>query len=81
MVIPNAVAEELINYQGTDAGQIRLEQESWIRVEMLRSEAQMRLLLPTLDRGEAEVIALALEKQAPLLLMDELTGRKVEAGI
>jgi predicted nucleic acid-binding protein len=70
LVIPNAVAEEVTNYEGSAAGQISLAQESWIRVEKLQSEEQMRLLLPTLDRGEAEVIALALEKRATLVLMD-----------
>jgi hypothetical protein len=52
-----------------------LERESWISVQQVRSSAQVRLLLPVLDRGEAEVIALALEQQAKLVLLDELTGR------
>jgi uncharacterized protein len=42
---------------------------------------QVRLLLPTLDRGEAEVITLALERQARLVLMDELAGRKVAESL
>jgi hypothetical protein len=41
----------------------------------------VRLLLPTLDRGEAEVITLALERQARLALMDELAGRKVAESL
>ena len=43
--------------------------------------SRVRLLLPTLDQGEAEVIALALEQQARLLLIDELTGRKVAESL
>ncbi|WP_197064954.1 hypothetical protein [Leptolyngbya sp. KIOST-1] len=62
LVIPNAVAEEVTNYQGPALGQVSLAKETWIRVERLQSERQVRLLLPTLDRGEAEVIALALER-------------------
>ncbi len=81
LVIPEAVAEEIANYTGTITGQINLLQESWIRVERLLSDERMRLLLPTLDRAEAEVIALALEKQARLVLMDELTGRKVAESL
>ncbi|WP_416666598.1 DUF3368 domain-containing protein [Egbenema bharatensis] len=81
LLIPTAVAEEITTYSGTTTGQIHLPQESWIQVESLQSEDQMRLLLPTLDRGEAAVIALALEKRASLVLMDELTGRKVAESL
>lgn len=57
LVIPEAVAEEIAAYRETGAGQMNLSQESWIRVEPLASNDQMRLLLPTLDRGEAAVIS------------------------
>lgn len=79
VIIPEAVAKEISSYVAF--GTIKLSQESWIRVEALRSEAQMQLLLPTLDRGEAEVIALALERQAKLVLIDELAGRKVAESL
>lgn len=81
LIIPQAVAEEVANYASKTAGQIDLFQESWIQVERLASDERMRLLLPTLDRGEAEVIALALEKRARLVLIDELTGRKVAESL
>ncbi len=57
LVIPEAVAEEIMAYRGTSVGQIDLSQETWIAVESLQSEEQMRLLLPTLDRREAAVIS------------------------
>jgi len=79
VIIPHAVAKEISNYGAF--GAINLSQESWIHKEALRSEAQMRLLLPTLDRSEAEVIALALERQAKLVLIDELAGRKVAESL
>jgi hypothetical protein len=81
VVIPRAVAEEITNYTEAMAGKINLPQESWIQVESLQSDEQMQLLLPILDRGEAEVIALALEKRARLVLIDELTGRKVAESL
>ena len=81
MVIPGAVAHEITNYTGGMAGKIDLPQESWIQVESLQSDEQMQLLLPILDRGEAEVIALTLEKRASLVLIDELTGRKVAESL
>jgi predicted nucleic acid-binding protein len=45
------------------------------------SPQQVQLLLPTLDYGEAEVITLALEQNARLVLIDELTGRRVAQSL
>ncbi|NET62083.1 MAG: DUF3368 domain-containing protein [Symploca sp. SIO2E6] len=81
LLIPEAVAEEISAYKSTAPGTIILAEESWIQVESLQSPTQMQLLLPTLDRGEAAVIALALEQKASLVLIDELTGRKVAQSL
>jgi predicted nucleic acid-binding protein len=81
MTIPEAVALEISEYVRSTQGIIDLSQESWITVQPVQSEQQVRLLLPTLDRGEAEVITLALERQARLILMDELAGRKVAESL
>jgi predicted nucleic acid-binding protein len=77
LVIPTAVAREISEYEPERSGSIDLFQESWITIQPVQSERQVLLLLPTLDRGEAEVIALALEQNARLVLMDELAGRQV----
>ncbi|MGQ0445239.1 MAG: DUF3368 domain-containing protein [Beijerinckiaceae bacterium] len=81
VVIPEAVAREISEYSPSRPGAIDLSPERWITVQSVQSEQQVRLLLPTLDRGEAEVIALALENRARLVLMDELTGRKVAESL
>ena len=81
IIIPEAVASEISNYDGRRGGVITLSQESWIGIASVQTEQQVRLLLPTLDRGEAEVIALALERRSKLVLMDELTGRKVAESL
>lgn len=81
LVIPGAVAREISIYSDIQHGVIDLAQELWISVQTVQSEAQVHLLLPTLDRGEAEVIALALERAAGLVLIDELTGRKVAESL
>ncbi|MCI5145324.1 MAG: DUF3368 domain-containing protein [Candidatus Electrothrix sp. AR3] len=82
IVIPDEVAKEIRSCKNRRPyGEIHLEQESWISIETVQSSAQVQLLLPVLDRGEAEVIALALERQAKLVLMDELTGRKVAQSL
>lgn len=77
LTIPEAVATEISAYTSVGPGYIDLDDEPWIQVQSLQSNRQLQLLLPTLDRGEAAVIALALERQATLVLIDELTGRKV----
>lgn len=81
LVIPSAVAQEIEVYQGNRPATIDLERQSWIRRLRVTDERQVRLLLPTLDRGEAEVIALAMEHQARLVLLDELIGRKVAESL
>jgi uncharacterized protein len=81
LIIPTAVADEISVYVQGKPGAIDLNQEPWIQPQSLQSRQQVQLLLPTLDLGEAEVIALALESQAPLILMDELTGRKVAESL
>ncbi len=84
LIIPHAVEHEIseyTEYTQTKRGVIDLSQEKWITVQSLQSQKQVSLLLPTLDRGEAEVIALALERQARLVLIDELTGRKVAESL
>jgi predicted nucleic acid-binding protein len=52
-----------------------LEHASWIQVVQLESPRRADMLTD-LDRGEAEVIALAEEKSADLVIMDERLGRK-----
>ncbi len=81
LVIPDAVCREISVYSDIQHGIIDLAQEPWISVQTVQSEAKVCLLLPTLDRGEAEVIALALERAAGLVLIDELSGRKVAESL
>ena len=50
-------------------------QDGWIKPQALREDKVARLLAATLDPGEAEAIALALEVSADLILMDERDGR------
>jgi predicted nucleic acid-binding protein len=50
-------------------------QDGWIKPRALREDKVARLLATTLDPGEAEAIALALEMSADLILVDERDGR------
>lgn len=81
ILITKSVAAEISEYSSASYDTITLLNEHWIKVVSVKSENQVKSLLPSLDRGEAEVIALALERQARLVLIDELTGRKVAESL
>jgi len=49
--------------------------DGWIKPKALQADKVARLLASTLDPGEAEAIALALELSADLILLDERDGR------
>ncbi len=72
--IPPAVAAEL-RAGGARAGAAELATASYIRTVAL-DDPRRADLLSDLDRGEAEVIALAQERQADLVLIDERLGRR-----
>lgn len=54
-------------------------EEGWLRVAPLTDDTPVSGLLRTVDVGEAEAIALCLQRQARLLLIDDAKGRKVAA--
>jgi hypothetical protein len=75
IIIPEEVSSELFKYKKSDIKS--LKNYKWIRVEKITSQNNVELLLPTLDRGEAEVIILSKELKADLVIIDELSARKV----
>ena len=56
-------------------------QPSWITEHPLTNPSASRLLQGRLGAGEREAIALTLEVQADLLLMDELAGRRTATSL
>jgi hypothetical protein len=78
VIIPNAVYRELVDLEIPVPGTVEVQSASWLQVrqviiehrvvEQLQNEAR-------LDPGESEAIALALEFNAELLLIDERRGR------
>lgn len=77
VLIPIAVKNELGQVSHSDAARDvqRALSEGWIKPEAVREATVVRLLQATLDLGEAEVIALALEVSANLVLLDERDAR------
>jgi uncharacterized protein len=74
IMIPVAVRDE---YLATDhqQRQVTLEQAPWITVAQLR-EPRRALVYVGLDHGEAAVLALAEERKARLVIIDERQGRR-----
>lgn len=75
--IPEAVYQELVQYGDQVPGSMEVKTLSWIKKEKVRNTAMVTVLSTTLDPGESEAIALAVEKNADLLIIDEFTGRNM----
>lgn len=56
-----------------------VQSANWITVKEVNNQALLKSikLIPKIDAGEAEAIALAMELHARLIVMDERVGRKV----
>ena len=80
VLIPPAVHLELTR-SGVDALVSMPGSSTWLIVAEAQDQARVRQLCSQLDRGEAEAIVLALERQADLLLMDERRGRREAAAL
>ncbi len=79
LTIPPAVWREVVEQGKGRAGvhEIkRAHQAGWIKVVTPTERALIKLLQRDLDDGESEVIALAIEKKAQLLLLDESDARR-----
>lgn len=73
--IPEAVLQELSNQGQTWPGYHETVQSGWIHRNIVQNTALVKALQRDLDVGESEAIALAIEYNAGLLLMDEREGR------
>lgn len=77
VLIPSAVLVELkteTDFHGTKAIRQALKQ-GWLHPQTVRDVNLVRALALELDQGESEAIALALEVNSPLVLLDEHDGR------
>ena len=74
--IAQAVWEELHASGREWPGTRDVAEADWIKRSRVRNRSLVVSLQRDLDRGEAETIALALEKKADLVLLDEKEGRR-----
>lgn len=80
ITVPPAVWREVVQQGGGRAGAVEVEQAhqaGWIEVLAPTDTALLRLLRRDLDEGESEVIALAIEQRAELVLLDESDARRI----
>src|SRR5690349_3489026 len=74
IVVPEAVWRESVLQGAGRAGVERIEEarkQGWIEVMEIKERSLRLSLTQRLDDGEAEVITLAIERQADLVLLDE----------
>lgn len=80
LIVPTAVWREVVEQGRGRSGVEDVEtarREGWIHVEAVSSELLLRSLKHELDEGEAQVISLAVESGADLVLLDESEARRV----
>lgn len=71
VIIPTAVWEEVVISGADKVGSREIAQATWVKHKSPTNTSLINSLRQTLDSGEAEGIALALELEADLLLIDE----------
>ncbi|MCC5617953.1 DUF3368 domain-containing protein [Nostoc sp. CHAB 5836] len=83
ILIPIAVLDELKISEDRPGSQAIREAISagWIQSREVTNEPLAQLLKQTLDKGESEAIALAVELKADWTLLDEREGRKVAKSL
>jgi len=74
VLIPPAVADE-IQKPGWDVFAAEVLNAEYLKIQSPKSKEQVVELAKSLDRGEAEAIALAMEVNADAILIDEAAGR------
>lgn len=81
IIIPQNVNIELTGVGVPVPGSTEVQTESWIETQQVSDRKLVTLLRQELDPGEAEAIALAIELNADLLLLDERRGDQVASSL
>lgn len=74
VLVPEGVYDEVV--EEDKPGSERVRKAKYLKVEKVNDRIGVELLLHTLGLGEAEVVVLAKEKRADLVLLDEKRARK-----
>jgi len=76
VVLPAAVWDEVVVEGEGQPGAHRVRTAEWVERRTVTNRDLVRALRQDLDAGESEAIALAVETDAAMLLMDERHGRE-----
>lgn len=79
--VPLAVWREVVETGRGRPGANAVATASWISVEAVRDASRARIFALTLDEGESEALALAVEKSADVVLLDEKDARQMAEKI
>ena len=74
--IPEEVFKEVVKRGKGKPGSKVIKEAAWIEVKPVKDKIQVAFLLGSLEKGEAEVLVLAQELKADLILLDEEKARK-----
>lgn len=80
VTVPPAVRREIVTEgkgRSVAGEMIDARQSGWVKIDEITDTSHLPLLLRELDQGEAQVIALAIERAADLVLLDETEARQV----
>lgn len=75
--IPREFFREVAGKGPTRSGAKTIKEAEWIKITEIKDRSRVNFLLGVLDKGEAEVLALAKEAGADLVLLDEEKARKL----
>jgi hypothetical protein len=78
--VPQAVWDELVTQGAGKPGSEAIAAAKWIQTHIVQNQHLVAALREQLDAGESEAIALALELNATLILLDETEGRRVASS-
>jgi len=78
IIIPTLVYGELCDVEGQKKA---IDSLSWIEVARPKDVELVTKLESSLDRGESEAIALAIELKSDFLIIDELSGREIAESL
>lgn len=81
VTVPQAVYREVVVVGAGQPGSGEVQAAGWVETRMVKNETAIASLKLEVDQGEAEAIALAVELQADLLLIDERIGRTIASRL
>ena len=81
IVIPEAVYTEITVAGAGQPGATEVQTCSWIERKQVQDISKVKLLSLQLDPGEADAIALAIELQADVVLLDEHKARGIASRL